>query len=389
MHKIPYGKQTIEQSDIDAVVDVLQSEFLTQGPNVPIFENLVAEYHGAKYGVAFANGTAALHGAYFAMGIGQGDEVVTSPITFVATSNAAIYCGALPAFVDIDPNTLCIDVSKIEENIHANTKAIAPVAFGGYPVDLKTIREIANRNHCFVLYDAAHAIASKRDGSFGMDYIDMAMLSFHPVKHIATGEGGMILTNNKDFYDKLLLFRSHGITKDKTLLLDHHGPWYYEMQCLGYNYRMTEMQAALGISQFKRIESNILSRNTAASFYETALADCPGLDLPPSVGYNVLSDKEATLIHSYHLFPIRVKNPAMREGLYNHLHQQNILAQIHYIPVHLQPYYKKNFGFQTGNFPLSEAYYERTISIPMYHNITSEELEFVVATIRNYMEAHS
>jgi UDP-4-amino-4,6-dideoxy-N-acetyl-beta-L-altrosamine transaminase len=389
MHKIPYGKQTIEQSDIDAVIDVLKSEFLTQGPNVPIFEQSIATYHGAKYGVAFANGTAALHGAYFAMGVGDGDEVVTSPNTFVATTNAALYCGARPAFVDIDPTTYCIDVTKIEDSINDNTKVIAPVAFGGYPVDLKAIREIADRTNCFVLYDAAHAIASKRDGSFGMEYVDMAMLSFHPVKHIATGEGGMILTNNPDYYEKLLLFRSHGITKNKNLLLENHGPWYYEMQCLGYNYRMTEMQAALGISQFKRIEENILSRNRAAKFYGSKLKECKGIELPPEIGFEVVGNSLASNIHAYHLYPIIVSNPNLREPLYNYLHENNILAQIHYIPVHLQPYYRDKYGYESGDFPLSEAYYDREISIPMFHNISVEELQFVVDKICGFMEAHS
>lgn len=389
MHKIPYGKQTIEQTDIDAVVEVLQSEYLTQGPKVPIFENHIAKYHGAKYGVAFANGTAALHGAYFALGVGKEDEVITSPITFVATTNAALYCGAHPVFVDIDSKTYCIDVAKIEESINKNTKVITPVGFGGYPVDLKAISKIAERNHCFVLYDAAHGIASKREGTFGMEYVDMAMLSFHPVKHIATGEGGMILTNNLEFYNKLLLFRSHGITKDKSLLTENHGPWYYEMQCLGYNYRMTEMQAALGSSQFMRIDENILSRNKAAEFYESKLKDCKGIKLPPSVGFEIIQNPGATNIHAYHLYPIIVENPNLREPLYAYLHENGILAQIHYIPVHLQPYYKTTYGFKSGDFPLAEAYYDREISLPMFHNISLEELQFVVDKICGFMEAHS
>jgi len=217
----------------------------------------------------------------------------------------------------------------------------------------------------------------------------MAMLSFHPVKHIATGEGGMILTNNPEFYQKLLLFRSHGITKDKQLLVENHGPWFYEMQCLGYNYRMTEMQAALGISQFKRISKNIQSRNKAAEFYGSKLKECKGIELPPEVGFEIVENPLATNIHAYHLYPIIVKNPNLREPLYNYLHENNILAQIHYIPVHLQPYYKNTYGFKVGDFPLAEEYYKREISIPMFHNISEEELQFVVDKICGFMEAHS
>lgn len=222
--RIPYGKQTIIQEDIDAVVNVLKSDYLTTGPKLKEFEELVAAYHGARFAVAFSNGTAALHGAYYAAGTVPGDEIITSPITFAASANAAVYCGAKPVFADIDLATNCIDVNKIEEQITEKTRVITPVSLAGYPVDLKAIRAIADKHGCRIIHDAAHAIGSKRNGTFGMEYADMAILSFHPVKHIATGEGGMVLTNNKELYRKLLLFRTHGITKDPELLSENHGP---------------------------------------------------------------------------------------------------------------------------------------------------------------------
>lgn len=382
--KIPYGKQTVIQEDIDAVVEVLKSDFLTQGPKLTEFEKAVAEYHGAKYAVAFANGTAALHGAYHAAGVEYGDEIITSPITFAATANAAIYCGGRPVFTDIDLETNCIDISRIEEKITAKTKVISPVSLAGYPVDLKEIRQIANKYNCVIIHDAAHAIGSKRDGSFGMEFADMAVLSFHPVKHVATGEGGMVLTNNEELHHRLSLFRTHGITKEPGLLLENDGPWYYEMISLGYNYRMADMQAALGISQFRRIKENLKQRNETAETYQNAFSQNNNLIVPPEVGFDVLTDSAAENIHAYHLYTLRVKEPKVRPDFYAYLHQKGILAQIHYIPVHLQPYYKKQFGYKRGDFPNAESYYASEISIPMYHNMDKADRDYVIDTIRAY-----
>ena len=384
MRKIPYGKQTVTEADIEAVVSVLKSDYLTQGPVLPEFEKAVAEYHNARYGVAFANGTAALHAAYNALGVEQGDEIVTSPVTFAATANGAVYCGGIPVLADIDLDTNCIDVERIEEKITSNTKVISPVALAGYPVELAKVRETADKYGCGIIYDAAHAIGSKRNGSFGMEYVDAAILSFHPVKHVATGEGGMVLTNSRDIYDRLIMFRTHGITRDEAILSRCDGPWYYEMVSLGFNYRMTEMQAALGISQFKRLYENLRQRNEVAKFYMDSLADIGGLIMPPDVGFEILESKEPENIHAYHLFTLRVRNPEDRKPLYDFLHENGILAQIHYIPLHFMPYYQKNFGYKEGDCPEAEKYYRSEISIPMFHNMEKEDMEYVAEKIKEF-----
>lgn len=384
---IPYGKQEILQEDIDKVVEVLKSDFLTQGPEIGAFEKTVAEYHGAKYAVAFSNGTAALHGAYSCVGISEGDEIITSPITFAASANGALYCGGKPVFADIDKNTNCIDIEQIEGKITPKTKVITPVAYAGFPVDLKSIREIADRHGCRVIYDAAHAIGSRRGGSFGMEYIDAAILSFHPVKHIAAGEGGMILTNDEELFHKLQLFRSHGITKDPELLEDNHGGWYYEMQSLGYNYRITDIQCALANSQFKRIDDNLIRRNKIAKAYDEMLAGSEFVDVPPSVGYEVLNTKDPAKtadLHSYHLYTVAMKDPGLRKEMYEYLRSKGVLVQIHYVPVHLQPYYKKNFGYKPGDCPIAEDFYSREISLPMFHALKEDEQEYVVDCIKNF-----
>lgn len=381
---IPYGKQTITQEDIDSVVGVLKSNYLTTGPKIGEFEKIVAEYHGAKYAVAFANGTAALHGAYSAAGIKDGDEIITSPITFAASANAAIYCGGIPKFVDIAPETNCIDIEQIEDAVSVKTKVITPVSLAGYPVNLKEIRTIADKHGCRIIHDAAHAIGSKRNGSFGMEYVDMAILSFHPVKHIATGEGGMVLTNNEELYNKLILFRSHGITKNPELLTENHGPWYYEMISLGYNYRMTDIQAALGISQFERINENLRQRNELAQKYNEAFSDNAKLILPPQIGFEIITDDNVQNVHSYHLYNMRLTDPDKRLEFYNYLHENGILAQIHYIPVHLLPYYRKRFGFKEGDFPIAEMYYNSEISIPMYHNMQQEDRDYIIKVVNAF-----
>ncbi|MCB6992351.1 UDP-4-amino-4,6-dideoxy-N-acetyl-beta-L-altrosamine transaminase [bacterium 210820-DFI.6.37] len=380
--RIPYGKQTILPEDIDAVVNVLKSDFLTQGPKLKIFEETVASYHGAKYAVAFANGTAALHGAYYAAGVVTGDEIITSPITFVASANAAIYCGGKPVFADIDLNTNCISIEEIEKKLTPSTKVITPVSLAGYPVDLKKIKKIADEAECYIIHDAAHAIGSKNNGTFGMEYADMAILSFHPVKHIATGEGGMVLTNNEELYRKLSLFRTHGITKSPELLEDNQGPWYYEMISLGFNYRMTDIQAALGISQFKRIDNNLRQRNQIAKIYNEELLTLDGMILPPNVGFEILEDASARSIHSYHLYTLRLESFYDRYKVYAYLHEHGIMAQIHYIPVHLQPYYRQHFGYQKGDYPNAEKYYNGEISLPMYHNMEFGDLEYIIDTIK-------
>ena len=375
MNSIPYGKQWIDEDDISAVVKVLGSDWLTQGPDIEEFENTIANYVGSKYAVAFSSGTSALHGAMFAAGINSGDEIITSPITFVATSNSAIYLGARPGFVDIDLNTYCIDTAKIEEAITENTKVIAPVDLAGYPVDIQAVMEIARKHKLIVVEDSAHALGAKRNGKMVGTEADMSMFSFHPVKHITTGEGGIIATNNEDYYKRMKIFVTHGITKDPALLQKNDGPWYYEMQELGFNYRLTDFQCALGLSQLKKIESFLDRRNEIASMYDEAFKDVEGLVIPPK-------PEQHGSRHAYHLYPILLTKTD-RKDAYVKLREMGIFAQVHYIPVHLQPYYSKNYGFKKGDYPNAEYYYEHELSIPMYPRMTNEEVNYVIESIKS------
>lgn len=375
MNNIPYGRQWIDEDDISAVAKVLQSDWLTQGPDIEEFEREIAEYVGAKYAVAFSSGTSALHGAMFAAGIGPGDEIITSPITFVATSNSAIYLGARPRFVDIDLKTYCIDTAKIEEAITPNTKVIAPVDLAGYPVNIETIMEIARRHNVVVVEDSAHALGAKRNGKMVGTEADMSLFSFHPVKHITTGEGGAITTDNEEFYKKMKIFVTHGITKDPALLQRNDGPWYYEMQELGFNYRLTDFQCALGLSQLKKIESFLDRRNEIASMYDEAFKDVKGLVIPPK-------PEQYSSRHAYHLYPILLTRTDRKEA-YIKLREKGIFAQVHYIPVHLQPYYRNNYGFKKGDYPNAEYYYEHELSIPMYPKMKNEEVNYVIQSIKS------
>ena len=389
MVKIPYGRQTITKEDINAVATVLQSDYLTQGPEIQSFEKTVAKYHRAKYAVAFSSGTAALHAAYSVLGVEEGDDIITSPITFAATANAAVYCGARPIFADIDDETNCIDPGEIEKVMTSTTKVVSPVAYAGYPVDLQSVSNVARGNGCKVLYDAAHAIGSLRNGSFGMVYVDAAILSFHPVKHIAAGEGGMVLTNDESVFRKLLLFRSHGITKDPEELETNDGPWYYEMQSLGYNYRITDIQCALANSQFHRIKDNLKKRNSVAQRYNYELNNLDYLQLPPDVGFCILEEddfEKVQDIHSYHLYTLHLTDKMARRQFYDYLHDKGILAQIHYVPVHLHPYYRKRYGYKPGDYPKAEAFYNGEVSIPMYHGLKDEDIEYTINTIKSFLK---
>lgn len=376
---IPYGRQTVLDEDVNAVLQVLKSDYLTQGPKLKEFEEQIASYHKADYAVAFANGTAALHGAYYAAGINSGDEIISSPITFAASTNAAVYLGATPVFTDISLETNCIDINAIRDKVTDKTKVITPVSLAGYPVDLKAVRTIADESGCYIIHDAAHAIGSKRNNTFGMEYADMAILSFHPVKHITTGEGGMVLTNSEELYEKLILFRTHGITKDKNRLEANDGPWYYEMQELGYNYRMSDINAVLGIKQFERIDENLKRRNQIANYYNEAFADIDALITPPG-----FSPSDSSNLHSYHLYTLRVSNVADRRPLYDHLHENGVLAQIHYIPVTAQPYYRDTFGIRREDYPNAELYYNSELSIPMFHGMRDEDIEYVIEVVKKY-----
>lgn len=402
INPIPYGRQHINDEDIQAVVGVLKSDYLTQGPKIAEFENAFAEYIGAKYAVAVANGTAALHLCTLAIGVKEGDKVITTPITFAASANCVQYAGGDVVFADINPETYLLDIKEVEKLLKASPKGtykgIIPVDFAGRGVDLEAYRKLADEYGCWIIEDACHAPGGYFIDSKGKKqrcgngfYADLAIFSFHPVKHIAAGEGGMITTNNEMLYKKLLMLRTHGITKDidnfqnpigiaygeklETLNLEpdtSYPGWYYEMQELGYNYRLTDFQAALGISQLERAEEGLNRRKEIASVYEKAF-------FGKSFIYG-----QAGLIdgHGYHLYIIEIED---RKGLYDYLRKHNILAQVHYIPVHLMPYYKQ-FGWKEGDLPIAENYYKGCLSLPMFPTLTKEEQNYVINKINAFYE---
>lgn len=368
---IPYGRQCIEEDDIEAVVKVLRSDYVTTGPAVTEFEKIVAEYTGAKYAVAVSNGTAALHLACLAAGIKEGDEVITTPVTFAASANCALYCGAKPVFVDIEPDTYNIDPTKIEEKITPKTKAIIAVHFTGQPCKMDEIHVIAKKHNLFVIEDAAHALGADYKGRKVGSISDMTAFSFHPVKHITTGEGGMITTNNKELYDRLVLFRSHGITRDERFLEKTEGGWYYEQLDLGYNYRITDIQCALGVSQMKKLDRFLERRREIAKRYDDAFVNMKGIQIPR---------QEKGCHNSWHLYVIQVTDKDRKE-VFDTLRNKNIGVNVHYIPVYQHPYYRHN-GYETVYCKNAEEYYAHAISIPMYPLLSSEEQDYVIKIIK-------
>ena len=372
MNNIPYGRQNIDQNDIDAVVSTLQSDFLTQGPKVREFELKFAEYVGANYALSVNNATSGLHLSVLALNLSKGDRVITTPITFAASANCIRYVGAEVWFADIDPNTYLLDINSIKKLIESKPKGffkgIIPVNFAGLPVNMEEFRDLANEHDLWLIEDSCHAPGAHFTDSNGEKqmcgngkYADIGVFSFHPVKHIACGEGGMLTTNSEIIYKKLSSLRSHGITKEN--MVDNHGEWFYEMQELGFNYRLTDIQSALGITQLVKNKKGVIIRNEIANNYKEAFKGRIKFQHLPDGFYN-----------AHHLFVIEVDD---RKGLYDYLREQNIYAQIHYIPVHTLPYYKK-IGYNEANLINSENYYDRCISLPMYPSLRNEEQEFVI-----------
>ncbi len=368
MDYIPYGRQCIDEEDIKAVVQVLKSDYLTTGPAVSDFEKAVANYCGAKYAVSVSNGTAALHAACYAIGVVKGDEVIVPAITFAASANAVLYCGGTPEFADIDPINWTIDIKSLESKITDKTKAIIPVHMAGRTCDLDAIHSIANKHGLRVIEDGAHALGAIYKGKKIGNVSELTTFSFHPVKHIATGEGGMVLTNDKSYYESLVMFRSHGITRDSNKLINNDGDWYYEQLFLGYNYRMTDIQAALGLKQMEKLDLFLKRRREIARKYSEVFKDikeitCPNMD-----------DAENC---AWHLYVILVDN---RKEVFDRLREANIGVNVHYLPVYKHPYYQ-NIGYQNICLQNSESYYKKAISLPIFYSLTDEQQDYVIKQV--------
>jgi len=379
---IPYGRQHITEEDIQSVVNVLRSDFLTQGPKVAEFEEAFAGYIGSKYAVAVSSGTAALHLSASVLGVQSGVKVITSPITFAATANCIEYCGGDIVLADIDPDTYLLDIKHVEALLGkapiGTYKGIIPVDLTGNPVNMEAYRKLADKYNVWLLEDACHA-----PGAYFIDlkgipqkcgngtFSDLAIFSFHPVKHIASGEGGMITTNNSDLYEKLLMLRTHGITKQPNRLNEDHGGWYYEMQMLGYNYRLTDFQAALALSQLKRADEGLNKRSDIANIYDRAFSD-----------YSIVRQtRDDFKSNAYHLYIIEVEN---RKELYDHLRTKGIFAQVHYIPLYYMPYYQHK-GWKKKDYPHAEGYYSKCLSLPMYPSLTESDQQYVIESVLEFV----
>lgn len=378
MKRIPYGRQWVDRQDIAAVIKVLKTDWLTQGPKVAEFEAAIAKYCGAKYAVAVSSGTAALHAAYAIAGIGKGDEVITTPMTFAATANAVIYCGGTPVFADIQADTLNIDPSKIGKKITPKTKVIATVDFAGHPCDYHQILKIGRKNKLLIIEDASHALGSAYKGKRVGSFADMTIFSFHPVKTITTGEGGMVLTNNKNFYEKLKSFRQHGVIKKPE-----YGGWYYEIEQLGYNYRITDFQCALGLSQLNKLPLFIKKRREIFRKYNQAFKDIAEIITPA---------ERIDVNAAWHLYTIQLRLDKLKIGrrkIFEDLQQAGLGVQVHYMPIHLHPFYKKQFGCAKGDFPNAEHYYESAISLPLFPGMTEQDVVRVIRTVKKIIHQYS
>lgn len=372
---LSYGKQSIDNDDIQAVVEVLKGDYLTTGPTVEAFEKKVSKYVGAKYAVAVSNGTAALHAACFAAGIKEGDEVLVSSITFAASANCVLYCGGTPVFVDIDSKTYNIDINKIEEKITPKTKAIIAVDLTGQSVDIDRIIEIAKKHNLVVIEDAAHALGSEYKGKKVGMKADMTEFSFHPVKPITTAEGGIIVTDSKEMYEKLKIFRTHGINREESRMIKNEGPWYYEQVELGYNYRITDVQCALGISQMKKLDEFISRRRDIVQVYNENFKDLPEINIPFEEDYSK---------SGYHIYVITLNLNMLKVGrkeIFEALQKENIGVNVHYMPVYLHPYYK-NLGYQKGECPNAEDIYSRMITLPLFPRMSDSDVRDVIDGVK-------
>lgn len=375
---LPYGRQSIDEEDIQAVVDTLRSDWLTTGPKIGEFEEAIAAWVGAKHAVSFSSGTAALHAAAFAAGLNAGDEAITTPLTFAATANCVLYQGATPVFGDICADTLNLDPDQAASKVTPRTKAILPVDYSGHPADLDRIVELAERHGLTVIEDACHALGAEYRGRRVGSVASMTVFSFHPVKHLTTGEGGLVTTERADLAETLRRFRNHGISSDAR---QRHkaGQWHYEMVMLGFNYRLTDVACALGLSQLKKLPENLSRRREIAARYTAAFREIPGV-VAPTVRPEVLP--------AWHLYPIRVdvsRVSADRGTIFSALRAENIGVNVHYIPVHLHPYYRGRFGYAGGEFPVAEDAYHRLISLPMFHGMNDRDVEDVIAAVSKVM----
>ena len=380
---ISYGKQTIDEKDIDSIVEVLNSDWLTQGPAVEQFETNLKEYFGSKYACAVSNGTAALHLCGLALGWKKEDIILTSPLTFLATANSIIYCGATPDFVDINPKTYTIDPNLVEDKIKAyqkqgkKIKGIIGVDYAGHPCDWRALRQIANKYNLQLVNDNCHALGASyfNDKQYALKYADVVTQSYHPVKHITTGEGGSILTNDSGLDEKMRYFRSHGMIKQDELI-SQYGSWYYEMHQLGFNYRITDFQCALGSNQLNRLDSFISKRRKIAESYDSLLNLNPEIACIPKVSKNIE--------HAYHLYPYQIDFESIeldKRELFSRMKKSGVLLQVHYIPVHLQPYYQKNYGFKKNDFPISESFYSKEVSLPIYPTLSLKDQDIVTSSL--------
>lgn len=378
---LPYGRQWIDEEDIEVVVQVLRSPWITTGPKIAEFEEAFAKLVGAKYAVAVSSGTAALHAAMYAIGIKPGDEVIVPAMTFAASANCVVFQGGTPVFVDVDPETLLIDPKQVEAKITSRTKAVIAVDYTGQPCDYDVLRSIADRHGLILVADACHALGARYKGRPVGTLADLNVFSFHPVKHITTGEGGMITTDNPDFAERMRIFRNHGITTDYRQR-EKQGSWFYEMVDLGYNYRITDIQCALGLSQLKKLPNWVKRRQEIAQEYDAAFAEFPAIQ-PLKV--------RADVSHAYHLYVVRLdlsQLRATRAEIFTALRAEGIGVNVHYIPVHLHPFYRKRFGTGPGLCPVAEAAYEEIITLPLFPRMGDNDVEDVITAVRKVVKAY-